>query len=147
MVNMQLMMFLLVAVGFLVRKKNIIGETGRKDMVNFCLYVTLPFNIFHSFQMEWEWSMLKSFAQVLFLATGYCILSIIMSCIFYRKAEPDKRKPASIWNNRFKWRFSRKSCDRRDLWNERIVLCFRVYASGEDRHVECGNILFYERKK
>ena len=89
MVNMQLMMFLLVAVGFLVRKKNIIGETGRKDMVNFCLYVTLPFNIFHSFQMEWEWSMLKSFAQVLFLATGYCILSIIMSCIFYRKAEPD----------------------------------------------------------
>jgi len=93
MVNMQLMMFLLVAVGFLVRKKNIIGETGRKDMVNFCLYVTLPFNIFHSFQMEWEWSMLKSFAQVLFLATGYCILSIIMSCIFYRKAEPDKRKP------------------------------------------------------
>ena len=62
-------------------------------MVNFCLYVTLPFNIFHSFQMEWEWSMLKSFAQVLFLATGYCILSIIMSCIFYRKAEPDKRKP------------------------------------------------------
>ncbi len=45
MVNMQLMMFLLVAVGFLVRKKNIIGETGRKDMVNFCLYVTLPFNI------------------------------------------------------------------------------------------------------
>ena len=63
-------------------KKNIIGETGRKDMVNFCLYVTLPFNIFHSFQMEWEWSMLKSFAQVLFLATGYCILSIIMSCIF-----------------------------------------------------------------
>ena len=47
---------------FLVRKKNIIGETGRKDMVNFCLYVTLPFNIFHSFQMEWEWSMLKSFA-------------------------------------------------------------------------------------
>lgn len=93
MVNMQLMMFLLVAVGFLVRKKNIIGETGRKDMVNFCLYVTLPFNIFHSFQMEWEWSMLKSFAQVLLLATGYCILSIITSCIFYRKAEPDKRKP------------------------------------------------------
>ena len=36
--------------------------------------------------------MLKSFAQVLLLATGYCILSIIMSCIFYRKAEPDKRK-------------------------------------------------------
>lgn len=93
MVNMQLMMFLLVAVGFLVRKKNIIGETGRRDMVNFCLYVTLPFNIFHSFRLEWEWSMLKSFAQVLLLSSGYCVFSIIMSYLFYRKTALDKRKP------------------------------------------------------
>ena len=93
MVNMQLMMFLLVVVGFLVRKKTIIGETGRKEMVNFCLYVTLPFNIFHSFQMEWEWEMLKSFAEVLLLSAGYCILSIIMSHIFYRTTETERRKP------------------------------------------------------
>lgn len=62
-------------------------------MVNFCLYVTLPFNIFHSFQMEWEWEMLKSFAEVLLLSAGYCILSIIMSHIFYRTTETERRKP------------------------------------------------------
>ena len=93
MINMQLMMFLLVAVGFIVRKKRIIGEQSRKELVNFCLYVTLPFNIFHSFEIEWEWGMLKSFALVILLSVGYCLVSIIMSYIFYRKTKDDRRKP------------------------------------------------------
>lgn len=45
MVNMQLMMFLLVGIGFLIRKRGIVSGSTRKELVNFCLYVTLPFNI------------------------------------------------------------------------------------------------------
>ena len=51
-------------------KKDIIGETGRKDMVNFCLYVTLPFNIFHSFQMEWDGACSKALPRFCFLRQG-----------------------------------------------------------------------------
>ena len=46
---MQLMIFLLVIIGFCIRKKGIVGTEGRKNMVDLCLFVTLPFNIIHSF--------------------------------------------------------------------------------------------------
>ncbi|MCU6747411.1 AEC family transporter [Faecalicatena acetigenes] len=93
MVNMQLMMFLLVGIGFLVRRKNIVGSTTRKELVDFCLYVTLPFNTFHSFQIEWEWTMLAKFAEVLLLSIGYNILSMAVSFFSYRKTRSDRQKP------------------------------------------------------
>lgn len=93
MINMQIMMFLLVITGFLVRKKEIIRETARREMVNFCLYVTLPFNIFHSFLMEWDWGMLRTFGEVLLLSAVYCCISIIASQMFFRKVCPQKKKP------------------------------------------------------
>lgn len=93
MVNMQLMMFLLVAIGFFVRKKGIIGGTARKELVNFCLYITLPFNIFHSFRMEWDSGMLMAFVEVLLLSAGYNVISIIISFLCYRRTEPQRQKP------------------------------------------------------
>lgn len=93
MVNMQLMMFLLVAIGFFVRKKEIIGGAARRQLVNFCLYITLPFNIFHSFRMEWKWSMLAEFAVVLLLSVGYNAVSIAVSYCSYRKTDSARQKP------------------------------------------------------
>lgn len=87
------MMFLLVAIGFGVRKKGIITETTRKEMVDFCMYITMPFNIFHSFQMEWEWGMLLKFAEVLLLALGFNLVSIVISFSCYRKTESRRQKP------------------------------------------------------
>lgn len=93
MINMQLMMFLLVAIGFVVRKKEIIGGEARKQLVNFCIYITLPFNIFKSFRMEWEWSMLAEFAVVLLLSIGYNIIAISVSYCCYRKTDSARQKP------------------------------------------------------
>lgn len=93
MVNMQLMMFLLVGIGFLIRKRGIVSGSTRKELVNFCLYVTLPFNIFHSFQMDWEWSMLTEFAEVLLLSVGYNVLSIAVSFFSYKRKEEGRQKP------------------------------------------------------
>lgn len=93
MVNMQLMMFLLVAIGFAIRKKGIISGNTRKELVNFCLYITLPFNIFHSFRMEWDSSMLLAFAEVLLLSVGYNVISIIVSFLCYRNTETQRQKP------------------------------------------------------
>ena len=93
MVNMQLMMFLLVAIGFFVRKQGIIGGIARKELVNFCLYITLPFNIFHSFRMDWNSGMLMAFVEVLLLSAGYNVISIIISYLCYRKTEIQRQKP------------------------------------------------------
>lgn len=93
MVNMQLMMFLLVGIGFFVRKKGIIGGTARKELVNFCLYITLPFNIFHSFRMDWDSGMLAAFLEVLLLSIGYNVISIFISFLFYYRSESRRQKP------------------------------------------------------
>lgn len=93
MVTLQLMMFLLIGIGFLVRRKGIIGGSTRKELVDFCLYVTLPFNIFHSFQMEWEQGMLTELAEVLLLSAGYNLISIAVSFLCYRKITSDRQKP------------------------------------------------------
>lgn len=93
MVNMQLMMFLLAGIGFFVRKKGIISGVARKELVSFCLYITLPFNIFHSFRMDWEPGMLTAFLQVLLLSIGYNVISIFISFLLYRRSESRRQKP------------------------------------------------------
>ena len=97
MVNMQLMMFLLVGIGFFVRKKGIIGGTARKELVNFCLYITLPFNIFHSFRMDWDSGMLTAFLEVLLLSIGYNVISIFISFLFYHRSESRRTSTADFW--------------------------------------------------
>lgn len=91
MLNMQLMIFSLVIIGFGIRKKGIVGTEGRKNMVDLCLFVTLPFNIINSFLMEWDWGMLLSCAVALLLSVGYNAVSIVTSFICYRK-EPHYRQ-------------------------------------------------------
>ena len=93
MIQMQIVMFLFMMIGYIIRKKSLFSEQGRKDLVNFCLYVTLPFNIFASFFIEWEWGMIKSFIFVILLSSSYCLISVLSSILFYRRVEDGKRKP------------------------------------------------------
>lgn len=92
MLTMQMVMFALIVIGFLVRKKGVIGSEARKDMIDFCLFVTLPFNILHSFLGEWDFTMLASCGLILLLSVGYNAVSILASFLLYRKAEDRKQK-------------------------------------------------------
>lgn len=92
MFTMQLVMFSLVIIGFIVRKREIIGSEARKDMIDFCLFVTLPFNILHSFLGEWNFSMLASCGMILLLSTGYNVVSVLASFLLYKKKEDRQQK-------------------------------------------------------
>lgn len=92
MLTMQMVMFALIVIGFLVRKKGVIGSEARKDMIDFCLFVTLPFNILHSFLGEWDFTMLASCGLILLLSVGYNAVSVLASFLLYRKAEDRKQK-------------------------------------------------------
>jgi len=92
MLNVQLMMFLLVIIGYIVRKKEIVGAVGRRNLVDFCLYITLPFNIVNAFLGTFEWSMLVTSGIVLLLSIGYNIISIFVSSFLFRKEEDKKQK-------------------------------------------------------
>lgn len=93
MLNMQLMMFLLVGIGFLIRKIGIVNTEGRKNMIDLCIYLTLPFNVLHSFLREWDWNLFISCGIILLLSAGYNAISVLFSAVFYKKADAKKQKP------------------------------------------------------
>lgn len=92
MLNVQMMMFLLVVIGYIIRKTGIVGGEGRKNMVDLCLYITLPFNIVNAFLGEWDWSMLFSSGLILLLSIGYNIVSILISSFLFKREEDRKQK-------------------------------------------------------
>lgn len=92
MLNMQLMMFLFIAVGFYVRKKGIVGTEGRMNMIDMCLFVTLPFNVFHSFLRGWDWDLFVACGIILLLSVGFNLISIFFSAVLYKKEEENKQK-------------------------------------------------------
>ena len=47
--TLQLTIFLLVAVGFLIKKIHIIGPQGQKNINDLVIYLILPCNILHAF--------------------------------------------------------------------------------------------------
>ena len=47
--TLQLTIFLLVAVGFLMKKIHIIGPQGQKNINDLVIYLILPCNILHAF--------------------------------------------------------------------------------------------------
>lgn len=93
MINMQLMMFMLVIIGFLVRKKGIVKTEGRKNLVDLCMYITLPFNIFHAFMMSFEWGMLRACALIIGLSLLYSLVAVLLSFLLYRKETLSRRQP------------------------------------------------------
>jgi predicted permease len=61
-------------------------------MIDFCLFVTLPFNILHSFLGEWDFSMLASCGIILLLSTGYNAVAVLVSYLLYNRKEEKQQK-------------------------------------------------------
>ena len=93
MLNMQLMMFLLVGIGFLIRKIGIVNTEGRMNMIDLCIYLTLPFNVLHSFLREWDWGLFISCGIILLLSAGYNAISVFFSAVLHKKTDPKKQQP------------------------------------------------------
>ena len=92
MIDMQLMMFLLVGIGFFIRKKEIVQTEGRMNMINLCLYITLPFNVLHSFLRQWDWNLFIACGVILLLSVGFNAVSVFFSAILYKKQEVNRQK-------------------------------------------------------
>lgn len=92
MIDMQLMMFLLVGIGFFIRKKGIVNTEGRMNMIDLCLHITLPFNVLHSFLRKWDWNLFIACGVILLLSVGFNAISVFFSAILYKKQEANRQK-------------------------------------------------------
>lgn len=92
MINMQLMMLLLVVIGFFIRKRGIVSTEGRMNMIDLCLNITLPFNILYSFLRKWDWNLFIACGVILLLSIGFNAISVFFSAILYKKQEVNRQK-------------------------------------------------------
>lgn len=90
-INLQLMMFLEIAVGWFLRKKNIITEEGKKVITDLVIDLLLPCNIIHAFYIPMDGSILKSGIQVLIVSLLLQLFCTLLSATCYNRMDKGKR--------------------------------------------------------
>jgi predicted permease len=101
-IQIQLQIFLLVAIGFFITKKGIFGPEARRDMTNVVIYIILPCNIFRSFETALTIEMLRACAVVFAISFGAQLLYMVLNRFLYRRFPPERQvvmKYATITNN------------------------------------------------
>lgn len=91
-INLQGMLFLLVAAGIILRKKGILHEEAKAVLTDLVIYLILPCNIISSFLIEFNLSVLKKFAVILLIATLIQVVSLILANVLYNKEEDGRKK-------------------------------------------------------
>lgn len=89
--NLQGMLFLLVAAGVVLRKKGILPEGAKPILTDLVIYLILPCNIINSFFIEFNLDILKGFAVILTIAGLIQIGCLMFAKVFYNR-EPESRK-------------------------------------------------------
>lgn len=90
-INLQGMLFLLVAAGIILRKKGILRENAKSVLTDLVIYLILPCNIISSFFIEFNMGILKGFAVILMIASLIQFGCLLFANTFYNR-EPDRRK-------------------------------------------------------
>lgn len=91
-INLQGMLFLLVAAGIILRKTGILHEEAKAVLTDLVIYLILPCNIISSFLIEFDLSVLKKFAVILLIATLIQVVSLILANVLYNKEEDGRKK-------------------------------------------------------
>lgn len=90
-VYLQITIFILMMIGIILRKKNIITASGKKSLTDMFIDVVLPCNIIHSFQIEMSMEILVSSAWIMVIAIGVQVLAMIINATCYQRIPGDKK--------------------------------------------------------
>ena len=96
-----LVMFLLLLTGFVLYKKKIVSDDGKKQITNIVLYVVTPCLIISTYQMDYDSETAKNIVLGLIMSAAGIVLSIIVANIVRIKA-----KKESLATERFAMSFS-----------------------------------------
>lgn len=89
--DLQVMMFLLMAVGVVLRKMNIITKEGKGMLTDLVIDLILPCNIIFAFYMPMDHSVFVSGVEILIISILIQIFCTFISGILYRKVPKEKR--------------------------------------------------------
>lgn len=89
--NLEFQIFILIAVGFLVRKIHIVSKTGEKNLTDLVLYVVLPCSIFASFLNEGAAQSSGDMIAVVLISTGIQFLSLLYAKFAFPRQTKNRR--------------------------------------------------------
>lgn len=90
-VNLQIQIFLLLAVGYILAKKNFLSKETRTQMTNIVLMVMLPCSIVMSFQIDLTDKVIQSTISVLFISICIQFFYGFLNKILYNRYSQDKK--------------------------------------------------------
>ena len=90
MLNLQVLLFVYMAVGYGCRKFGILKESARDAFTEFVIVVTLPCMIFQSFRLTLNWDTLSKGTFTLIVSTVVEVLSLFISHYAFRFCKRDE---------------------------------------------------------
>ena len=82
--TLQLTIFILVAVGFLMKKIHIIGPQGQKNINDLVIYLILPCNILHAFTQSAADGDFTNYLEILLISIGIQVFCVIYGKLMFR---------------------------------------------------------------
>ncbi len=89
--SLEFSIFVMMAVGFLVRKIRLVGKEAERVVTDLVLYVILPCNIFNSFLGEHAGIGTGDYLAVLLISVGVQMLSLVYGKFAFPKETEDRR--------------------------------------------------------
>lgn len=86
-----LILFVLIFAGYMLGKRNIIGEIGAKTLSDVALLLATPCVIALSFEREFSWSVLRDLGVALSVGIAIHLIAIGLAQLIYRKDTPRHR--------------------------------------------------------
>ena len=91
-ISLQTTIFLLVLIGYVVKRKKIIGPQGQKNLTDLVIYVILPCNILKAFMAGQAGKNLKNYLVILGISIAIQIFCTFYGKIVYRKEAVGRQK-------------------------------------------------------
>ena len=85
--NQVIVMFLLVLIGFLVVRANIITQKVNRGMCDLLLKIVIPFSIVNAYFQSYSVERTRQLGMAFLLSVVFHILSIVLSSLMFRKSD------------------------------------------------------------
>ena len=83
--NLEGLMFLCAVCGIVMKRRKILPDNAREVLTDLVMNLILPASIIHSFEMEFNMTVLKKFAVILIIAAAAQVISMICANLFWNR--------------------------------------------------------------
>ena len=89
--NLEGLMFLCAVCGIVIKRRKILPDNAREVLTDLVMNLILPASIIHSFEVEFNMTVLRKFAVILIIAAAAQVISMICANVFWNR-QPENLK-------------------------------------------------------